>query len=275
MRTALISGCSSGFGADLALAFARAGDTVIATMRDTARRDVLDERLRAAGLRAEVTGLDVTDREQIAVTVAGIAARHGRIDVVVNNAGRLVPGPLETLAPADLQAMFDVNLFGAISLTQAVVPLMRKHGNGRVIFVGALGGVVNTPWLGGYCATKHALDSVAAIFDLELRPFGIRASSILPGAFATNLAVGAMTATDPGHEGGGLYGQRFGEFMQGLSRRAAGNTDLGPVIEAVLTAASSPDPEPRYLVAPGREDAVGPLVKFLNDQHRHDARDFA
>ena len=275
MRTVLITGCSSGFGLELTLAFARAGDTVIATMRDTARRGALDERLRATGLRAEVLGLDVSDRDQIGKTVAAVVARHGRIDVVVNNAGKLVPGPLETLADADLRTMFDVNLFGAINLTQAVVPVMRQHGSGRIIFVGALGGVMNTPWLGGYCATKHALDSVAAIFDLELRPFGIRVSSILPGAFRTNLSGGAMAPPGAGHDDGGPYGRRVGEFMKGFSQRVTRNVDLGPVADAVLTAASAVDPEPRYLVAPGRESVVGPLVKSLNDRHEQDVRDYA
>jgi len=119
--------------------------------------------------------------------VSATIARHQRIDVLVNNAGIGVLGALEVLDEPTLREVFDTNVFGAMAVTRAVLPHMREQQAGRVIFMNAIGGILTTAFLGAYCASKHALDCIAAVYDLELRPFGIRVSSIYPSAFRTSM----------------------------------------------------------------------------------------
>ena len=136
MAVVLITGCSSGFGVEFALAFARRGDRVVATMREVGRAP---HRLREDGLSIDVRALDVTDRASISTAVQQIVAEHGRIDVLVNNAGIGAVGALETIAEGTLRAVFETNVFGALEVTRAVLPTMRAQRSGRVVFVSAIG----------------------------------------------------------------------------------------------------------------------------------------
>src|SRR4051812_31364563 len=141
MAVVLITGCSSGFGLEFALAFARRGDRVVATMRDVGRAS---ERLREADLAIEVRALDVTSPPSIEAATRGTLERHGRIDVLVNNAGIGAVSALETITEQTLREVFDTNLFGALAVTRAVLPAMRAQGAGRVVFVSAIGAILNT-----------------------------------------------------------------------------------------------------------------------------------
>jgi NAD(P)-dependent dehydrogenase (short-subunit alcohol dehydrogenase family) len=258
----LITGCSSGFGLETALAFARRGDDVVATLRDPSRADNrLLERAKS------VERLDVTDQGSINQAVASTIERFGRIDVVVNNAGIGVVAALEVLDDATLRRVFDTNVFGAAAVTRAVLPHMRAQGNGRVIFVNAIGGVLTTAFLGAYCASKHALDCIAAIFDLELRPFGIRVSSVYPSAFHTAIADNMPAIVGEGSP----YAERTREYHAGLSNRVRGGpTDLSPVVNAVVEAATSEDPQLRYLVAPHLAEVLTPAMQALDALHERE-----
>ncbi len=269
-RTVLITGCSSGFGLEFVLAFARRGDAVIATMRDPGRAGGLQERLTAERLGGvEIVALDVTRPESLAGVVDDVVERHGTIDVLVNNAGRSASGPIETIGLDELRGVFDTNVVGAVALTQAVLPHMRAAGAGRIVFVSALGAIVNTPWMGAYCGSKHAIDSMAAVLDLEVRPLGIRVSSLVPAAFRTRLAVQAASP-GPVHE---AYRERFLGFAESFAERVERSADLEPVVDALLEVVDSDDPPLRRLVAPGKEDAFGPLVKELDGRHDQDVDD--
>ena len=190
-RVVLITGCSSGFGLELAAAFAERGDQVVATVRDLGRASALRSRL---GQTASIRQLDVTQPASIDRAVADTLAEQGQIDVLVNNAGVAAVGALEVLPEDTLREAFDVNVFGALAVTRAVLPHMRQRRSGRIVFLNAIGGLLNTPYLGAYCASKHALDGLAATLDIELRPFGVRASSVLPSAYHTQIA-GNMRAS--------------------------------------------------------------------------------
>ena len=263
----IITGCSSGFGLEFAAAFARRGDRVVATMRDTARAKALRERITTERLEnVEICALDVTDAKAALVVIDDVAARYGVIDVLVNNAGRAAMGPLETLTVEDMRGIFNTNVVGAMAVTQAVLPHMRKQASGHVVFVTALGAVVNTPWMGAYCGSKHAIDSMAAVLDLEVRPLGIRVSSIVPAAFRTPLAErGAASIEVPEP-----YRDRAELFAAGFGRRVAESTDLRPVVDALLDVVDASDPPLRRLVAPGKEDLFGPLVQELDARHEQD-----
>jgi NAD(P)-dependent dehydrogenase (short-subunit alcohol dehydrogenase family) len=149
-------------------------------------------------------------------------------------------------------------------MTRAVLPTMRRQGSGRVVFVNAIGGILTTPYLGAYCASKHALDCVAATFDIELRPFGVRVSSVMPSAFQTAMSGNLRTDFAPGT----AYEAVTRDYFAGLSARIKnGPSDLSPVADAVIEAATAADPKPRYLVAPHLADVLDPVLDDLERLH--------
>jgi NAD(P)-dependent dehydrogenase (short-subunit alcohol dehydrogenase family) len=255
----LITGCSSGFGAAIAEAFAARGDSVVATARDPSRVP------HAANITP--VRLDVTDQGSINEAVGHTIAAYGRIDVLVNNAGIGTLGALEVVDDQQLRQVFDTNVFGAVAVTRAVLPHMRAQGSGRVIFMNAIGGILTTAFLGAYCASKHALDCIAAVFDLELRPFGIRVSSVYPSAFRTNMSANNTVIVGDGTP----YAEATRAYHAGLSERIRnGPSDLSPVVDAVMDAATNPDPLLRYPVAPHLKDVLGPALEALDALHERE-----
>ena len=193
---------------------------------------------------------------------------EGRIDVLVNNAGIGAVSPLETLDDAVLREVFETHVFGAMAVTRAVLPHMRNQRSGRIVFTNAIGGILNTPYLGAYCSSKHAVDCIAATWDIELRQFGIRVSSVMPSAFQTAFA-GNM---DSNFAEGTEYEAPAREYYEGLKARIEnGPTDLSPVASAVIAAATSPEPRQRYLIAPHLADVLGPLIDNLEEIHQREA----
>lgn len=269
MNVVLVTGCSSGFGLEIVSAFARRGDRVVATMRDPSRSGELTRRLEAESLQDAVVirRLDVTSGESMRDAVDETVRSEGRIDVLVNNAGIGAVGALEELEDTVVREVFETNVFGWIALTKAVLPHMRKQRQGRVVFMNAIGSILNTPYFGAYGATKHAMDCIAAGWDIELRPFGIRVSSILPGAYRTDIAGNMRVFLGEGSP----YESATREFWAGLSERLTkGPSDLSPVVDAVIEAATSPDPRLRYLVAPRLADVLNPVVEELEQLHRRE-----
>jgi len=176
----LISGASRGIGRATALRLVRAGWTVYATVR----RDEDGEGLvAAAGAELRPLRLDLTDEAQIAALAAALPER---LDAIVNNAGIVVSGPLETLSAADLREQFEVNVVGAVALTNAVLPRLRA-ARGRIVFVSSLSGRVSTPMTGAYNASKFAIEALADAWRLELRPWGIKVSLVEPAMTDTDL----------------------------------------------------------------------------------------
>jgi NAD(P)-dependent dehydrogenase (short-subunit alcohol dehydrogenase family) len=268
MAVVLITGCSSGFGLELVGAFARRGDHVVATVRDPARADALRHRVADDGLeRVSIDRLDVTDQASIDRAVAAALDAHGRLDVLVNNAGIGTVGALEVLDDAAVRAVFDTNVFGALAVTRRVLPAMRRQGGGRIVFLNAIGGVLTTPYLGAYCASKHALDCLAATLDIELRPFGIRVSSVLPSAFRTGMDRNLRTELGEGT----AYEAATREYAEGLAGRIRnGPSDLSPVTDAVVEAATAADPALRNLVAPHLAEVLEPVLADLDRLHRRE-----
>src|SRR6266508_284038 len=237
-------------------------------MRDLSRADALKSMIAERGLQAEaVRQLDVCDAGSIRRAVDETINAEGAIDVLVNNAGIGTVSALETLDESALREVFETNFFGAIAVTRAVLPQMRRQGHGRIVFTNAIGGLLNTPYLGAYCSSKHALDCIAATWDIELRPLGIRTSSVMPSAFHTGMA-GNMGAN---FNKGTAYEAATREYYQGLMGRISnGPTDLSPVVDAVVEAATSPDPAQRYLVAPHLASVLDPLIQTLDELHQRE-----
>ncbi|MFE0755847.1 oxidoreductase [Inquilinus sp. NPDC058860] len=171
-KTAIVTGASSGIGRAIAEALARAGFTVFGTSRRTTGDS-------PAGV--SMLACDVTDDDSVAALVATVISHTGRIDVLVNNAGMGLIGGAEESSIAQVRALFDVNLFGTMRVTNAVLPSMRRHGQGRIINIGSILGLIPAPYSAHYSATKHALEGYSESLDHEVRAFGIRVSLIEPG----------------------------------------------------------------------------------------------
>lgn len=179
----LITGCSSGFGRELALAAVAAGHLVMATAR---RPETLaDLAARGAG-RISTAALDVTDPASVDAAVRATLALHGRIDVLVNNAGSLVVGAVEEVSMDELRRQMEVVFFGAAEVTKAVVPFMREQGSGTIVQMSSVGGQKTFPGLGAYHAAKWALEGISETLAAELAPLGVRVLIVEPGAFRTD-----------------------------------------------------------------------------------------
>ncbi|MER6900242.1 SDR family NAD(P)-dependent oxidoreductase, partial [Amycolatopsis sp. NPDC000740] len=157
-RVWLITGCSSGFGRELAQAALAAGDRVVATAR---KPETLAGLAESGGDRVRTAALDVTDTAQIDAAVRTALDAFGRIDVLVNNAGHGSVGAVEELTLPDLRAVLEVMFFGAVAMTKAVVPLLREQGSGTIVQMSSMGGLLAPPAFGAYCAAKFALEGMS------------------------------------------------------------------------------------------------------------------
>jgi NAD(P)-dependent dehydrogenase (short-subunit alcohol dehydrogenase family) len=184
-----ITGCSTGFGLELAkLAIAR-GFALVATARDVARLSTLD------GERVLKLALDVTKPDQIAAAVAAAKEKFGRIDVLVNNAGYGYQSSVEEGEDAEIRAQFEANVFGLFALTRAVLPVMRAQRKGHIINVTSVGGLIGFPASGYYSATKHAVEGWSDALKAEVEPLGIAVTCVEPGPFRTDWAGRSLRQT--------------------------------------------------------------------------------
>jgi NAD(P)-dependent dehydrogenase (short-subunit alcohol dehydrogenase family) len=183
-KTFLITGVSSGFGRALGEAAIADGHTVIGTVRkesDKAEFEKLDK-------NAHAKMLDVMDTAKIAPTVADIENNIGAIDVLVNNAGYGHEGILEESSMEDLRRQFEVNVFGAVAMIQAVLPNMRKRRAGRILNISSMGGIVTFPGVSFYHGSKFALEGISESLGKEVKQFGVHVTAIEPGGFRTDWA---------------------------------------------------------------------------------------
>src|SRR5436305_663983 len=188
-RVALVTGASSGIGEAAAYALTRAGFTVYGTSRKAAAGEERDG--------AVFLPLDVTDDESVATTVREVLDRSGRIDVLVNNAGVGAAGAAEESSMEQARALFDINLFGSIRMTRAVLPHMREHGGGRVVNVSSVLGLVPAPFMALYAASKHAIEGYSESLDHEVREHGVRVLLVEPAYTRTSFDANAVTADEP------------------------------------------------------------------------------
>jgi NAD(P)-dependent dehydrogenase (short-subunit alcohol dehydrogenase family) len=195
-RSILITGATSGIGRDAAVRLVRGGHLVMAGGR---RADALVSLARAGGGRLEPVVLDVTDPASVEAARELVERRTGGrgLDVLVNNAGFALPGPLEALAERDLRELFDTNVLGLLAVTRAFLPAMRERGQGRVVNVGSIMGRVAMPLLGAYNASKHAVAALTDALRMELAPFGITVVLVEPGAIRTGFAARALVGLAP------------------------------------------------------------------------------
>ncbi len=186
----VITGASTGFGRAAAETLARRGYAVFAGMRDTIGRNAgicegIQSLARREDLALEVVDMDVTQDSSVHQAIEQVLDRAGKIDVVINNAGVATIGVTEAYSVAEVQKLFDVNLFGVMRVNRAVLPSMRRRRSGLLIYVSSAAGRLAVPCMAAYCASKFALEALADVYRFELSPFGIDSVIVEPGIHRT------------------------------------------------------------------------------------------
>jgi NAD(P)-dependent dehydrogenase (short-subunit alcohol dehydrogenase family) len=245
MANVLITGCSSGFGLLSALEFARRGHAVHATMRNLAKDGGLKAAAEKDKLDMQVRQLDVLDLASIDRCVKEASAT-APIDVLVNNAGFEMRGPIEEIDEDEVKRQFDTNVFGLLRVIRAVVPAMRERGSGTVINLSSVAGIVAPPYGGMYGATKHAVECISEALYYELKPFGVRVAIVEPGAFVTGFGENIVTAKrftadSPYRKGFAAFDVAIGGMRQGIAN------DPQEVANIICDAAFTEAPVLRYI----------------------------
>jgi NAD(P)-dependent dehydrogenase (short-subunit alcohol dehydrogenase family) len=193
-KTWFITGAGRGLGREFVKAALERGDRVVATVRQASSLDDLVAKYPEALVPME---LDVTDRSAAFRVVERAHATLGRLDVVVNNAGYGLFGAVEEISEEQLRRQLEVNLFGVLHVTQAVLPFLRAQRSGHIVQISTIGGIAAFPLLGGYHASKWALEGLTESLAQEVAPFGIKVTLVEPGPFATDWAGSSATHATP------------------------------------------------------------------------------
>jgi NAD(P)-dependent dehydrogenase (short-subunit alcohol dehydrogenase family) len=247
----VITGASSGFGALAARALARAGHTVYASMRETTGRNapqVAEAQTYAAdhGADLRTIELDVASEASATAAIEQIVAAHGRLDVVIHNAGHMVFGPAEAFTPEQLAELYDVNVLSTQRVNRAALPQLRKQRRGLVIWVSSSSSVGGTPpYLAPYFAAKAGMDALAVVYARELTRWGIETSILVPGAFTggTNHFAHAGSPADKARAAeyeAGPYAGFADEVRKGFASIVPADADVSAVAEAIVRVVETP-----------------------------------
>jgi NAD(P)-dependent dehydrogenase (short-subunit alcohol dehydrogenase family) len=244
-KTVFITGASSGFGKESVRLFREEGWNVVATMRSPEKEQEL------TGLSGVlVTKLDVTDEATIASAIKAALEAFGQIDVLVNNAGYGALGALEAASDEEIRRQLEVNLFGLIAVTKAVLPGMRAHRSGVIVNVSSMGGRVTFPFSTLYHATKFAVEGLTESLQYELNPIGIRTKIIEPGGYKTEFSGRSMSAFGAGDFAD--YRQPWDRFAAKLAQWSL-SENIREVADVIYQAATDGSDQLRYPVG---QDAV-------------------
>jgi NAD(P)-dependent dehydrogenase (short-subunit alcohol dehydrogenase family) len=270
MSVIVITGSSSGFGLEAALAFARNGDTVIATMRDVARADELLQRVAAEDLQVHVSPLDVSISNTFAAVVEEIVREHERIDVLINNAGIHRGGALEDIDEADLRHVMETNCLGPLLLTKAVLPIMRKQQSGLIIMMSSLSGIAGLPGDLPYAASKFALEGATEALRHEVDRWGIRVALVQAGLYKTGIMAHNLPETSllpENYPADSAYRPLVEWQLGNLRDRMPGALDPADVAKLFVSIANSDESRLRW-PADGLAEKVLATMLAQNDAER-------
>jgi NAD(P)-dependent dehydrogenase (short-subunit alcohol dehydrogenase family) len=260
-KIALVTGASRGFGLLTSIELAKAGFRVVAAMRDLGRRERLDMAVAAAGVgtKIDVRALDVTRFDAIPGFVDSVVSDYGRLEVLVNNAGFAVAGFAEDIKLDELRLQFETNFFGAVAMTKAALPIMRRQRSGHIIQVSSIAGLHGSVTVSSYAASKHALEGWSESLRMEVNSLGIKVVLVEPGAFQTDIWTrGAVMGeqatkdTSPNLQ----RSLRMRERIQKLPK-----ADPIAVARLIVAIAQNPKPRLRYLV--GRDAKIQLAMKRI------------
>jgi NAD(P)-dependent dehydrogenase (short-subunit alcohol dehydrogenase family) len=240
-KTILITGASSGIGRATALHFAERGWNVAATLRDPRKADPVLQHPEIS-----LFALDVTNAESIARAIADTLTRYQKIDVLLNNAGYALFGPIEASGSEQIQQQFATNLFGLIGVTQQILPVMRTAGKGLILNVSSIVGRMALPYASSYIATKFAVEGLSESMRYELEPFHIRVKLIEPGSISTEFGKGSMQTamSDP-------YRASMTKFLGVFAKSNAAGAKPEEVAKVIYRAANDSSNRLRYLAKAG------------------------
>ncbi len=252
----LVTGCSSGIGRSLIIEGAKRGHIMLASAPASSLLADIPDQAHAKYV------IDVCDEATIAAAVSHIVAKHGRIDVLVNNAGYLQAGPVERVPAEKVEQQFAVNVFGQLSMIRHVAPVMRSAGKGRILNIASLMGLVSLPMAGIYSASKFAVEGFSDALRMELKPFGVDVVLVEPGFIKTNLAANARAHTDTQEttDASNPYHSLYAATEAKAEKTSAIEGSAEDVCRVVLAAIETESPKPRYKVT-----AVGKLLPVLRN----------
>lgn len=256
-KTFLITGVSSGFGRALAEAALSDGHTVAGTVRNANDKQTFEA--LGAGVHAVV--LDVTNTGAIAPAIADVEHRIGAIDVLVNNAGYGHEGILEESSIDDLRRQFEVNVFGAVAMIQAVLPFMRKRRAGHILNITSMGGIITMPGLGYYHGSKFALEGISETLGKEVKDLGIKVTAVEPGSFRTDWAGRSMVRAERSIADYDALIDPIRKRRLEMSGRQVG--DPTKAAQAMLKLALSADPPAHLLLGSDAVRLVEDKMKLL------------
>ena len=259
MKTALITGTSKGIGLETALAFGRAGYKVFATMRNPEAASDFKKKIKTESLDITISKMDVDSDASVKQCMDAIIKDNGSIDVLVNNAGIERHGSIEEMPMDDFQAIINTNYLGILRSTKAVLPQMRQHKKGCIINIASVAGhIANSP-LGGYAASKHAVEAISEALAQEVKPFNIKVAIIEPGIINTQMATDIAVAGDSVYP----HSKRFsGLFSASLK------TPTPPTLVAdkILEVAESNSWKLRHPVGPDAEPFIAWRASMTDEQ---------
>jgi len=233
---ALITGANSGLGKFAAAALVKAGFEVVGTSRNT---DGLTHRDGVKFL-----DLDVTSDESVALLIKRVLGQFGHIDVLINNAGMGLSGAAEENSIAQAQRLFDINVFGVMRMTNAVLPHMRAQGSGRIVNISSVFGFMPAPYMAAYSATKHAVEGYSESVDHEVREHGIRVTLVEPAGTKTGFDDNTTSPDNPL----AVYATQRNTTTQVVANDVNNGDDPATVAKAIVAAATDRKPRLRYVV---------------------------
>lgn len=253
-KVVLITGGSSGIGKSIGEFLHQKGFVVYGTSRNPER--VLNTIF-------PLVALDVRNSESIQTAVAKIIAASGRLDIVINNAGVGITGPLEEIPTEEIKNNFETNFFGPIEVMKAVLPQMRAQKSGLIINVTSIAGYMGLPYRSIYSASKGALELITEALRMEVKCFGIHITNVAPGDFATNIASGRYHA--PVIKGS-AYEDSYGNNLKTMDEHVDGGSNPNEMAEAVYKIIQTKEPNIHYKVGAFMQKFSIVLKRILPDK---------
>lgn len=253
-KVVLITGGSSGIGKSVGEYLHSKGFTVYGTSRNPQN---------VQGSVFPLIALDVRDTQSIQQVVAQVIAKEGRLDVLINNAGVGITGPLEEIPAEEIKNNFETNLFGPIEVMKAVLPQMRNQKEGLIINITSIAGYMGLPYRSVYSASKGALELITEALRMEVKAFGIHITNVAPGDFATNIAAGRYHAP---LVKGSAYEAPYGNTLNTMNTHVDSGSDPRQMAEAILGIIQNPLPKVHYKVGAFLQKFSIVLKRILPDK---------
>lgn len=253
-KVVLVTGGSSGIGKAIGDFLSDKGFIVYGTSRNPKNY---------TNSKFPLVALDVTKSETISRCINEVLSKNSRIDVLINNAGAGITGPIEEIPEEEIRRNFETNLFGPINVIKAVLPSMRKQGHGLVINITSIAGYMGLPYRGIYSASKGALEIITESFRMELKAFNIHMTNVAPGDFATNIAAGRYHAPVLDNS---PYKIQYGESLKMMNEHVDEGNDPKEMAEAILKIINSKSPRIHYKVGAFMQKFSIVLKRILPDK---------